>query len=108
MTTTVDSGGAPPVPPSAALPQQEALDRRHMARALELAAKGSWRVAPNPKVGAVVARGEVVLAEGWHHEHGGPHAEVEAFSVLAGGGLDARGATLYVTLEPCGAFEGGA
>lgn len=86
--------------------EQRALDERHMARALELAARGTWKVAPNPKVGAVIARDDVGLAEGWHHEHGGPHAEVEAFRALAERQLEARGATLYVTLEPCAAFEG--
>jgi diaminohydroxyphosphoribosylaminopyrimidine deaminase / 5-amino-6-(5-phosphoribosylamino)uracil reductase len=55
-------------------------------------------VSPNPMVGAVVARGGEVVGQGWHREHGGPHAEVEA---LAEAGERARGATLYVTLEPC-------
>jgi diaminohydroxyphosphoribosylaminopyrimidine deaminase/5-amino-6-(5-phosphoribosylamino)uracil reductase len=76
-----------------------------MARALDLAALGGWRVAPNPKVGAVlVSASGAVLAEGFHREHGGPHAEIEAFTKLDGAG--ARGATLYVTLEPCASFEG--
>ncbi len=86
--------------------EQDATDQKHMSRALELAARGAWRVAPNPKVGAVIARGNECLAEGWHREHGGPHAEVEAFREARERGLDVRGATLYVTLEPCGAFEG--
>lgn len=74
-------------------------DREHMRRALALAAGGWGRVAPNPLVGAVVVRedGEVV-GEGFHAEHGGPHAEVAA---LRRAGEAARGATLYVTLEPC-------
>src|SRR5690606_13551895 len=69
-----------------------------MRRALELAARGLGRVEPNPRVGAVVVRGGEVVGEGWHAEYGGPHAEVEA---LRQAGERARGATLYVTLEPC-------
>jgi diaminohydroxyphosphoribosylaminopyrimidine deaminase / 5-amino-6-(5-phosphoribosylamino)uracil reductase len=72
---------------------------RHLRRALRLAARGRYRVAPNPMVGAVVvaAAGEVV-GEGWHAALGGPHAEAAA---LAAAGERARGATLCVTLEPC-------
>ncbi len=81
-------------------------DERHMARALALAARGDWRVAPNPRVGAVLSRGDEVLAEGFHAACGGPHAEAEALAALAARGLDARGATLTVTLEPCGPFPG--
>jgi diaminohydroxyphosphoribosylaminopyrimidine deaminase/5-amino-6-(5-phosphoribosylamino)uracil reductase len=77
-------------------------DRRFMARALELAAQGDYRTGRNPKVGAVIVRDGVILAEGFHAESGGPHAEAVAFEALA----DAAGATLYVTLEPCGPFEG--
>jgi diaminohydroxyphosphoribosylaminopyrimidine deaminase/5-amino-6-(5-phosphoribosylamino)uracil reductase len=87
-------------------PAEDTLDRRHMARAIELAARGTWRVAPNPRVGCVIARGDSVVAEGFHSEHGGPHAEAEALRALKAKGEDARGAALYVTLEPCGAFEG--
>jgi len=70
-----------------------------MRRALELARRGEGRVEPNPMVGAVVASpaGDVI-AEGWHDHFGGLHAEAVA---LARAGGDARGATLYVTLEPC-------
>lgn len=69
-----------------------------MARALDLAWRGWGRVHPNPLVGAVVlAQGEPV-AEGWHTEYGGPHAEAAA---LGAAGPRARGATLVVTLEPC-------
>src|SRR5687767_15846047 len=77
-----------------------------MARALSLAALGDWRTLPNPKVGAVVARDGEPLAEGWHAEAGGPHAEAVALRDLAARGGSARGATVYVTLEPCAAFEG--
>jgi diaminohydroxyphosphoribosylaminopyrimidine deaminase / 5-amino-6-(5-phosphoribosylamino)uracil reductase len=73
-------------------------DRRLMARALELAARGLGRVEPNPMVGAVVAQGDAPIAEGWHAAFGGPHAEVVA---LGQAGEAAQGNTLYVTLEPC-------
>ncbi|WP_176764098.1 bifunctional diaminohydroxyphosphoribosylaminopyrimidine deaminase/5-amino-6-(5-phosphoribosylamino)uracil reductase RibD [Aquimonas voraii] len=70
-----------------------------MARALRLAARGLFSTQPNPRVGCVIARGEDVLGEGWHVRAGGPHAEVHA---LRAAGESARGATAYVTLEPCG------
>lgn len=71
----------------------------HLERALELAERGRGTTRPNPVVGAVVVspEGEVV-GEGWHERKGGPHAEVVA---LAAAGERARGATLYVTMEPC-------
>ncbi|MEQ1800583.1 MAG: bifunctional diaminohydroxyphosphoribosylaminopyrimidine deaminase/5-amino-6-(5-phosphoribosylamino)uracil reductase RibD [Gammaproteobacteria bacterium] len=73
-------------------------DRRHMARALQLAARGLNTTHPNPRVGCVIASGETVISEGWHVRAGGPHAEADA---LARAGSAARGATAYVTLEPC-------
>ncbi|HSH45330.1 MAG TPA: bifunctional diaminohydroxyphosphoribosylaminopyrimidine deaminase/5-amino-6-(5-phosphoribosylamino)uracil reductase RibD [Longimicrobiales bacterium] len=73
-------------------------DGRFMRRALALATEGWGRVHPNPLVGAVVVRDGEVVGEGAHREFGGPHAEVEA---LRAAGERARGATLYVTLEPC-------
>ena len=75
------------------------VDETQMRRALELAERGRGGVEPNPMVGAVVldAQGGKV-AEGWHEQFGGPHAEVNAF---AQSGERARGGTLYVTLEPC-------
>src|SRR3989441_6837447 len=69
-----------------------------MRRALELAWRGWGRVSPNPLVGAVVLRGDETVAEGWHAEFGGPHAELNA---LHAAGEKARGARLVVTLEPC-------
>ncbi len=69
-----------------------------MARALELAERGWGRVAPNPMVGAVVVRSGEVVGEGFHADYGGPHAEVVA---LEEAGEAARGAELFVTLEPC-------
>ena len=76
-------------------------DRLHLARAIDLAARGAGRVSPNPLVGAVLARDGEVIAEGWHTEHGGPHAEVEAIRAAGTEGADLDGATLYVSLEPC-------
>ena len=73
-------------------------ERLAMERALDLARRGWGRVAPNPLVGAVVLAGDNVLAEGYHAEYGGPHAEVVA---LEAAGAGARGATLVVNLEPC-------
>ncbi|MCC7194876.1 MAG: bifunctional diaminohydroxyphosphoribosylaminopyrimidine deaminase/5-amino-6-(5-phosphoribosylamino)uracil reductase RibD [Gemmatimonadaceae bacterium] len=69
-----------------------------MRRALALARRGWGRTAPNPMVGAVVVRDGRVVGEGWHAHYGGPHAEVAA---LHAAGAKARGATVYVTLEPC-------
>jgi diaminohydroxyphosphoribosylaminopyrimidine deaminase/5-amino-6-(5-phosphoribosylamino)uracil reductase len=74
-------------------------DRPHLARAIELARRGIGAVKPNPVVGAVVARDGQTLGEGWHEEFGGAHAEVNA--IEACGLEDLRGATLYVSLEPC-------
>jgi diaminohydroxyphosphoribosylaminopyrimidine deaminase/5-amino-6-(5-phosphoribosylamino)uracil reductase len=74
------------------------IDPRHMARTLELALRGEGHVEPNPMVGCVVAHGPQIVGKGWHREFGGPHAEVEA---LREAGDKARGATLFVTLEPC-------
>ncbi len=75
-----------------------ALDARFMARALRLAERGRYTTSPNPRVGCVLAKDAEVVGEGWHIQAGGPHAEVHA---LAMAGEQARGATAYVTLEPC-------
>jgi len=69
-----------------------------MARALQLAARGLETTTPNPRVGCVIAQGDRVVAEGWHERAGGPHAEAAALTTA---GEAARGATVYVTLEPC-------
>ena len=69
-----------------------------MLKALALAKKGVGKTSPNPAVGSIVARGGKVIARGWHHKAGGPHAEIEALTVA---GKNARGAALFVTLEPC-------
>jgi diaminohydroxyphosphoribosylaminopyrimidine deaminase / 5-amino-6-(5-phosphoribosylamino)uracil reductase len=81
------------------IPVSTDTDRAHLARAIELARRGTGAVRPNPVVGAVIARGEEVLGEGWHSEYGGAHAEVNA--IEACGLADLSGATLYVSLEPC-------
>jgi diaminohydroxyphosphoribosylaminopyrimidine deaminase/5-amino-6-(5-phosphoribosylamino)uracil reductase len=73
-------------------------DHRHMARALELAERGLYTATPNPRVGCVIVREGAVAGEGWHERTGAPHAEVNA---LAAAGPRARGATAYVSLEPC-------
>lgn len=75
-----------------------ALDHLHMANALRLAERAVYTTRPNPMVGCVIARGEQVVGQGWHQRSGGPHAEV--FALREAGEL-ARGATAYVTLEPC-------
>ena len=76
----------------------DAADQGHMARALRLAARGLYTTEPNPRVGCVLVRDGGVVGEGWHRRAGGPHAERVA---LDAAGESARGATAYVTLEPC-------
>lgn len=73
-------------------------DQLFMRRALRLARRGEGRVEPNPMVGCVICRGGRVIGEGYHRRFGGPHAEVEALRRCS---TSARGATAYVTLEPC-------
>src|SRR5688572_12543423 len=68
-----------------------------MKRALELAENGRYTVSPNPMVGCVIVRDGAIIAEGWHRRAGEAHAEVDALARCT----DARGATMYVTLEPC-------
>jgi diaminohydroxyphosphoribosylaminopyrimidine deaminase/5-amino-6-(5-phosphoribosylamino)uracil reductase len=72
-------------------------DEQFMRRALELAERGRYTVSPNPMVGCVIVRDGVVIGEGWHVRAGEAHAEVVALQQCA----DPRGATMYVTLEPC-------
>jgi diaminohydroxyphosphoribosylaminopyrimidine deaminase/5-amino-6-(5-phosphoribosylamino)uracil reductase len=78
--------------------QFSATDHALMARALRLAERGAFTTRPNPMVGCVLAHGDEVVGEGWHQRQGGPHAEVFA---LQAAGERARGASAYVTLEPC-------
>ena len=73
-------------------------DSWHMARALELAARGEGLVEPNPMVGCTIVRDGEMVGEGFHRRFGGPHAEIEALEIA---GVRAREATVYVTLEPC-------
>jgi diaminohydroxyphosphoribosylaminopyrimidine deaminase / 5-amino-6-(5-phosphoribosylamino)uracil reductase len=80
-------------------PPRTDTDRRHLARAIELAEQGRGRVSPNPLVGAVIALEEEIIAEGYHEAVGSSHAEVEA--IRAAGERDLAAATLYVSLEPC-------
>jgi diaminohydroxyphosphoribosylaminopyrimidine deaminase/5-amino-6-(5-phosphoribosylamino)uracil reductase len=79
-------------------PDARAGDIRWMRRALELAAQGRGRVEPNPPVGAVIVRRGKRIGEGFHERFGGPHAEIRAMEAAPGA---CKGATLYVTLEPC-------
>lgn len=76
-------------------------DRQMMLHALALAAKGRWTTSPNPNVGCVITQGERIVGEGFHYQAGQPHAEVFA---LRQAGEQAKGATAYVTLEPCSHF----
>lgn len=76
----------------------KALDEKYMSKAIELAKRGIGAVNPNPLVGAVIVKDDKIIAEGWHKKFGGPHAEVWALNEA---GENAKGATIYVTLEPC-------
>jgi diaminohydroxyphosphoribosylaminopyrimidine deaminase / 5-amino-6-(5-phosphoribosylamino)uracil reductase len=79
-------------------PNPAAVDRKYIARALNLAARALYTTDPNPRVGCVLTHAGEVVGEGWHERAGEPHAEVMA---LRAAGSKARGATAYVTLEPC-------
>ena len=74
------------------------VDQQFMAEALRLAEKGLFTATPNPRVGCVIVRDGQVAGTGWHEKAGGPHAEILA---LGAAGARARGATAYVSLEPC-------
>lgn len=78
-----------------------AVDHGMMARALQLAEKGLWTTSPNPRVGCVLVNNGEIVGEGFHERAGQPHAEVNALQMA---GSRARGATAYVTLEPCAHF----
>lgn len=81
-----------------------ASDRNLMRQALRLARRAYGQTSPNPLVGAVVAKAGQILGQGWHHRAGQPHAEIEALRDAVARGHSPRGATLYVTLEPCSTF----
>ena len=76
-------------------------DEELMRRALRLAGKGYGATSPNPMVGAVIVREGEIVGEGWHQRAGEPHAEINAINSARRRGKEVRGATLYVTLEPC-------
>jgi diaminohydroxyphosphoribosylaminopyrimidine deaminase / 5-amino-6-(5-phosphoribosylamino)uracil reductase len=79
-------------------------DHQFMSRALELAKRGLFTTSPNPRVGCVIVRDNQIIGEGWHQIVGGPHAEVLAIRDAHAKGHNLRGATAYVTLEPCSHF----
>lgn len=84
--------------PSALCPLQSApMHETFMRRALELAEQGRYSTSPNPMVGCVLVKGGAIVGEGWHRRAGEPHAEIEALRACD----DPRGATAYVSLEPC-------
>ena len=76
------------------------IDRAHMTRALELAARGLETATPNPRVGCVLVKDGEAIGEGFHARAGLAHAEVNALADAKSRGRDSRGATAYVTLEP--------
>jgi diaminohydroxyphosphoribosylaminopyrimidine deaminase/5-amino-6-(5-phosphoribosylamino)uracil reductase len=76
-------------------------DHRFMARALQLARFGLYTTHPNPRVGCMIVRDGQIVGEGWHERAGEPHAEIHALRMAAEA---ARGADVYVTLEPCSHF----
>src|SRR5271170_6016402 len=76
-------------------------DAQFMRLALRLARRGYGATSPNPMVGAVLVKGGKIIGRGWHRRAGLPHAEIEALQDAQKHGHNPRGATLYVTLEPC-------
>jgi diaminohydroxyphosphoribosylaminopyrimidine deaminase / 5-amino-6-(5-phosphoribosylamino)uracil reductase len=95
------AGAAAGVAPTEIMPAFSDDDRRHMTRALTLAERGLYTTTPNPRVGCVIVRDGRVVGEGWHRRAGEAHAEVAALADARDKGHDVRGATVYVTLEPC-------
>ncbi len=80
---------------------EELLSFEYFRRAIELASRGEGHTRPNPPVGAVIVKNGRIIGEGWHRRCGGDHAEVAALKNAARRGESVKGATLYVTLEPC-------
>src|SRR5438552_17984362 len=76
-------------------------ERAYMQLALRLAQRGYGTTSPNPMVGAVLVKGRRIIGRGWHRRAGEPHAEIEAIRDAQRRGQSAKGAALYVTLEPC-------
>ncbi len=89
---------------SRATPADEVDETQAMRLALRLARRAYGQTSPNPLVGAVLVHGGRIIGQGWHHRAGQPHAEVEALRDAARRGRSPRGATLFVTLEPCSTF----
>ncbi len=77
------------------------INRKFMMHAISLAEKGGGHTHPNPLVGAVIVRGGVIIAEGYHHNYGNLHAERDAIKNALDGKVDVAGSEMYVTLEPC-------
>jgi len=77
---------------------QNSLDHQYLSRTLQLAKKGMYTTQPNPRVGCVIVLNNEIVGEGYHQKAGGPHAEIHALNQA---GEKARGATAYVSLEPC-------
>ncbi len=75
--------------------------RNYMQLALQLAARGIGNVEPNPAVGAVIVTSDKIIGRGWHKKFGGPHAEINALADCKKQGANPKGATMFVTLEPC-------
>ncbi|MHC4121500.1 MAG: bifunctional diaminohydroxyphosphoribosylaminopyrimidine deaminase/5-amino-6-(5-phosphoribosylamino)uracil reductase RibD, partial [Planctomycetota bacterium] len=78
-----------------------AQDEKYMQMALKLARKGISAVEPNPAVGAIITKANQIIGKGWHKKFGGPHAEINALEDCQSLGVKPKGATMYVTLEPC-------
>ncbi|MHC4572911.1 MAG: bifunctional diaminohydroxyphosphoribosylaminopyrimidine deaminase/5-amino-6-(5-phosphoribosylamino)uracil reductase RibD [Planctomycetota bacterium] len=76
-------------------------DEKYMRAALRLARRGIGSVEPNPAVGCIIVKANQIIGRGWHKKFGGPHAEVNALQDCKSLGVNPRGATMYVTLEPC-------
>jgi diaminohydroxyphosphoribosylaminopyrimidine deaminase/5-amino-6-(5-phosphoribosylamino)uracil reductase len=79
----------------------ERIPKQFMQHALELAARGLGNVEPNPAVGAVIVKNNKIIGSGWHKKFGGPHAEINAIANCRKRGNSPKGATIFVTLEPC-------
>ena len=77
------------------------LGQNYMQLALQLAARGLGNVEPNPAVGAVIVKNGKIIGRGWHKKFGGPHAEINALADCKKQGANPKGATMFVTLEPC-------
>lgn len=85
-------------------PEAITIHTKYMKRALFLARNGLRMTSPNPMVGCVIVKDGRIIGEGWHKKYGNPHAEIEAINYANNHGENIRGATVYVTLEPCSHF----